>query len=186
MAGWRLTIVAVLSSLLLAQAAASAASIVFIKGGNGIACLGDPANLPIDECNLPLTNFQSARVSFSPDGQSLAYGSPAGVYLLSLAGWPSCQNFTYKLIIPGGSSPYFGPPNVPSSGAPVASCTVPSLRAKTLQGARMSLTRHHCRLGRVKTKKTAGKAGRVLSQSPSAGRTPPNGSKVSVTVSGSR
>ena len=146
---------------------------------------GDPANLPIDECNLPLTNFQSARVSFSPDGESLAYGAPNGIYLLSLAGWPSCQNFTYKLIIPGGSSPYFGLANVPN-GPAGASCTVPNLRAKTLQGAKTSLTRHHCRVGRVKTRKSTGKAGRVLSQSPAAGRKLPSGSKVSLTVSRSR
>jgi PASTA domain len=143
---------------------------------------GDPVNLPVDECNLPL-NFQSARVAFSPDGRSLAYGSPDGIYLLSLTGWPSCQGFTYKLLIPGGSSPYFSPANLPTGPTPGPSCTVPNLHAKTLQKARTSLAKHHCRLGRVKRKPTAGKPGRVLSQSPAAGRTLANGSSVSVTVS---
>jgi WD40-like Beta Propeller Repeat len=79
---------------------------------------GDPSNLPIDECNVPLTNFSSNRVSFSPDGQSLAFDAPDGIHLLSLTGWPSCQGFTDKLIIPGGSLPYFGPADVgAASGA---------------------------------------------------------------------
>lgn len=73
---------------------------------------GDPVNLPIDECNLPLTNFSSDRVSFSPDGQSLAYDAPDGIHLLSLTGWPSCGAITDRLIIPGGSLPYFGPADV--------------------------------------------------------------------------
>lgn len=149
--------------------------------------VGDPINLPTDECNLPL-NFQSARVSFSPDGQSLAYGSPDGIYLLSLTGWPSCQGFTYKLLIPGGSSPYFSPATLPPSGTgtgptPGPSCTVPQLKSKTLLSAKTSLARHHCRLGRVRRKNTTGKGGRVLRQSPAAGRTLPSGGRVSVTVS---
>lgn len=105
-------------------------------------------------------------------------------------GWPniSCQNPSYKLIIPGGSSPYFGPANVPSGSAPTPvpvtglHCTVPKLRGKTLSAAKTRLKSHDCRLGRVKTRKSSGRAGRVLSQSPAAGKTLPDGSKVSVTV----
>jgi hypothetical protein len=147
---------------------------------------GDPSDLPTDVCNFPLTNFESFRLSFSPDGQSLAFEAPDGIRLLSLASWPDCTAIaaTNKLIIPGGSGPYFGPANVPSSApVPGASCKVPNLRAKTLKAAKASLTRHHCRLGRVRTKKTAGKVGRVLSQKPGPGRKLPNGSTVSVTVS---
>jgi uncharacterized membrane protein YgcG len=71
---------------------------------------GDPANAPIDECNLvwPNNNFQAVRVSFSPDGQSLAYGGADGIHLLTLTAWPNCQGITNSLIIPGGSQPYFG------------------------------------------------------------------------------
>ena len=80
---------------------------------------GDPSNLPTDECNLTLANLSSDRVSFSPDGKSLAFGAPDGVHLLSLVGWPNCPAIAASdhVIIPGGGSPYFGPMSVrPTDG----------------------------------------------------------------------
>lgn len=78
---------------------------------------GDPANVPLDTCNIGPNNFESLRVSFSPDGQSLVYDAPDGIHLVSLVGWPNCGALTDHLIIPGGSLPYFGPADVaPSDG----------------------------------------------------------------------
>ena len=76
---------------------------------------GDPSNVPVDQCNIGPNNFQSLRVSFSPDGQSLAYDAPDGIHLVTLTGWPSCAGLTDRLIIPGGAEPYFGPANVPQN-----------------------------------------------------------------------
>jgi hypothetical protein len=39
---------------------------------------GPPPNVPTDVCNIGPNNFQSIRVSFSPDGQSLVYDAPDG------------------------------------------------------------------------------------------------------------
>lgn len=87
---------------------------------------GDPSNLPVDECNIPLTNFSSNRVSFSPDGQSLAVDAPDGIHLLDLTGWPSCSGITDKVIIPGGTLPYFGPADVGANDG-CGACTNPTI-----------------------------------------------------------
>jgi hypothetical protein len=75
---------------------------------------GGPApSTPTDQCNIGPNNFQSLRVSFAPDGQSLAYDAPDGIHLVTLAGFPSCASLTDKLIIPGAAEPSFGPADVP-------------------------------------------------------------------------
>jgi hypothetical protein len=77
---------------------------------------GGPAqSMPTDQCNIGPNNFQSLRVSFAPDGQSLAYDAPDGIHLVTLAGFPSCASLTDSLIIPGGTEPSFGPADVPPS-----------------------------------------------------------------------
>jgi uncharacterized membrane protein YgcG len=78
---------------------------------------GPAASAPTDTCNIGPNSFQSIRVSFSPDGQSLAYDAPDGIHLVSVANLPSCSGLDDHLIIPGGSLPYFGPANVgPNDG----------------------------------------------------------------------
>jgi hypothetical protein len=79
---------------------------------------GGPAvSAPVDTCNIGPNPFESLRVSFSPDGQSLVYDASDGIHLVSLAGLPSCAGLDDRLIIPGGSLPYFGPANVaPTDG----------------------------------------------------------------------
>ena len=157
---------------------------------------GPPPNVPTDVCNIGPNNFQSIRVSFSPDGQSLVYDAPDGIHLVSLAGLPSCTGLGDRLIIPGGSLPYFGPTNVgpndgiqspppttpttpktPTPTPTVAACTVPRLHGLSLAAARRRLRRAHCSLGRVRTVRSAGNDRRalvVISQEPGAGRRPHN------------
>ena len=89
---------------------------------------GDAANVPVDQCNLGPNSFESLRVSFAPDGQSLAYDAPDGIHLVTLTGWPSCSGITDKLIIPGGSEPYIGPANVGAGSAPPSSAFTISKR----------------------------------------------------------
>jgi hypothetical protein len=62
-------------------------------------------------------------------------------------------------------------------------CVVPNLEGKTLAAATRALTNAHCALGTVTKKRSPGKAGIVLSQTPKAGKYLPLGSKVSVVVS---
>ena len=71
---------------------------------------------------------------------------------------------------------------------PAARCRVPNVRGKTLRAARRSIRRARCAVGKV-TRKASGKVkeGRVISQSPRAGRLVPVGAKVRLVVSrGSR
>ena len=82
------------------------------------------------------------------------------------------------------------PPSPGRTGAPGSAarvCVVPRLGNKTLQAARKSLARAHCRLGRVTRAYKRGVAkGRVVAQRPRA-RTPlPFGSRVNLVVSRGR
>jgi len=57
-----------------------------------------------------------------------------------------------------------------SAPPPPVTCTVPNLRGKRLKGAKRSLLRAKCRLGRVKKREgVTAKAGRVVKQKPAAG-----------------
>lgn len=63
-------------------------------------------------------------------------------------------------------------------------CVVPNVRGKTLRAARASIKRNHCRVGRVRrifSGRT--KAGRVVSQTPRAGRRLPVGARINVVLS---
>jgi PASTA domain/Fibronectin type III domain len=61
-------------------------------------------------------------------------------------------------------------------------CKVPRLRGKTLKKARATLRKAGCRLGKVKQPKRNGGRLVVKRQSPKAGRTVPQGTKVRVTL----
>jgi hypothetical protein len=155
---------------------------------------GPPPSVPIDQCNIGPNSFQSLRVSFSPDGQSLAYDAPDGIHLVTLSGFPNCTGLTDQLIVPGGSEPYFGPADLGSPPTPnptptptptprAAACTVPRLHGLSLAAARSRLRRAHCSLGAVRSA-SPGKMRRglvIVSQQPAAGRRPRNG-KVNIVL----
>jgi IPT/TIG domain/PASTA domain len=68
-----------------------------------------------------------------------------------------------------------------TSTAPAPTCTVPKLTAKKLKAAKKGLTKADCKLGKLTKKKGAtAKTGKVVKQSPKAGKVLPAGSKVSV------
>ena len=64
------------------------------------------------------------------------------------------------------------------------SCKVPRLRALTLSKARKAISKANCAVGKIK-KEHSGRVrkGRVMSSSPSSGRTKPHGTKVALVVS---
>jgi DNA-binding beta-propeller fold protein YncE len=62
-------------------------------------------------------------------------------------------------------------------------CVVPKLKGETLAAANTALKKAQCALGKVTKKTSAGPAGIVLSQKPTAGTHLPAGSKVAVVVS---
>jgi uncharacterized delta-60 repeat protein len=70
---------------------------------------------------------------------------------------------------------------------PAARCRVPNVRGKALGAARRSIRRARCAVGRVTRKPSRRvKRGRVISQSPRAGRVLPLGGKVRLVVSRGR
>jgi hypothetical protein len=84
----------------------------------------------------------------------------------------------------GGSSG--GSPSGGSAGAPrpvLPRCVVPRLSGKTLQAAKAALIKAHCRVGKVKKKHSAKRAGRVLSQSRKAGARVRPGTKIALVLS---
>ena len=63
-------------------------------------------------------------------------------------------------------------------------CVVPRLKGKKLVAAKKAITQAHCAVGKVKKASSKHvKKGSVISQSPAAGKSLPNGSKVSVVLS---
>jgi hypothetical protein len=89
---------------------------------------------------------------------------------------------------PGGSPP--PPPPPPGSPPPPPRrrtpprCVVPSVKGKTLAQAKASIRSHRCRVGAIRsaTSRLAAK-GRVIGQSPRAGRRLPVGSRVNLVIS---
>jgi beta-lactam-binding protein with PASTA domain len=74
-----------------------------------------------------------------------------------------------------------------NSAPPAARCRVPNVRGKTLVVARRSIKRARCAVGKITRKPSRKvKKGRVISQSPRAGRLLPQNSKVKLVVSRGR
>jgi hypothetical protein len=66
----------------------------------------------------------------------------------------------------------------------VARCVVPNVKGKTLAAAKRKITAAHCRTGTVtRARSKTVRKGRVIRQSPKAGKKLPSGSKVKLTVS---
>ena len=62
-------------------------------------------------------------------------------------------------------------------------CKVPSVVGRSLAGARARIRKAHCRVGKIVYKRsTKANRGRVLTQTPKAGRRLANNAKVNVTV----
>lgn len=63
-----------------------------------------------------------------------------------------------------------------------ASCVVPSLKGKTLRSAKVALLKAHCAVGKVTRKRSARKAGKILSQKTKAGKRLSAGAKVALVL----
>jgi hypothetical protein len=73
---------------------------------------------------------------------------------------------------------------VVASGAPAPPrCNVPRVVGKRLAPARRAIRARRCRVGRVRYRRSTRPRGRVVSQSPRAGRTLVNGARVNLVVS---
>jgi uncharacterized delta-60 repeat protein len=145
----------------------------------------------------PPNDFALAR--FTPRG-NLDTGFSGDGRTVTDVGGPTVGDIPYGIaidrqgrIVLGGLS---GPPGPLAEGAydfavaryiGVLYCVVPKLKGTTLRAARSRLASAHCSVGRVKRaySRTV-KKGRVVAQTPRAGRQIPKRSKVAIVVSRGR
>jgi parallel beta-helix repeat protein len=79
--------------------------------------------------------------------------------------------------------PQATPPPPPAGPKVAARCVVPSVKGKTLRRARNVIAQAGCKLGTVRARYSKARKGRVISQSPHAGRRVARGTKVNVLLS---
>ena len=122
-----------------------------------------------------------------PDACSLEFESGTSVVLTArpdsgsrFAGWSgACTGVASTCTVAVG-----GDTTATALFGPSPRCVVPALARKTLAGARRALTSAHCRLAAMKRAYSRRvRSGRVLAQTPAAGRKLPNGGGVSVVIS---
>jgi Tol biopolymer transport system component len=111
--------------------------------------------------------------TFSPDGRLIAFQSDRGtttdIWTISPAGGAPTQ---LNADAPKEEDPDWGP---------LGTCVVPKLIKANLAKAKRVLPEAGCRLGKV-AKRKGGKPGRIVRQSPKAGKKLPLGAKVAVTL----
>jgi hypothetical protein len=122
-----------------------------------------------------------------PDACSLEFQSGSSVTLTAtpasgsrLAAWTgACTGATRTCTVAVGSDQA-----VTAVFSPNPPCVVPALVRKTLAGARRAVTSAHCRLAVAKRAYSSRvQRGRVVAQTPAAGKKLPNGGRVSVVIS---
>ena len=98
---------------------------------------------------------------------------------------PAPQRVQPQPVLPQPAPPLASPPPPPPSPAPkaVSRCRVPNVKARTLRVARSAIVRAGCRLGTVRSRYSKARKGRVISQSPRAGRRVRLGFRVNVMLS---
>lgn len=105
-------------------------------------------------------------------------------YLVTAAARGRLISVEVTMTTNGGSTSVFGAAlDLVRRPVRAALCRVPRVVGKTLRAARASLTRSHCRLGKVRRARSARKAGVIFAQTPRPGTRLRAGGKVNVRVS---
>jgi parallel beta-helix repeat protein len=93
---------------------------------------------------------------------------------------------------PGPPPPATPPPPPPTGGVAAAAaqpqqvvgrCRVPNVKSRTLRRARKAIVRAGCRVGKVRSRYSSRRKGRIISQSPRAGRPVRRGFRVNLVLS---
>lgn len=149
------------------------------------------------------SNTTDQTPSWSPDGSEIAFTRGSSIYVAPVSGSPGSE----RQLVQSGDSPTWGggpgdslPGGPGGSGGPgsnggqgshggpgPARCRVPKAVGKTLAAARRAIAGAGCKLGKIKKKHIKGphrhtRRGKVLSETPRAGKVVPRGTKVSLTV----
>ena len=143
--------------------------------------------------SLPIRAGDTIGLNAAPGsftGDAYAPGSEFNVFVPELLPGGPAQKRTgistdaelgFNADVEYATPPVIGPP--PPPPPPVAHCLVPSLSGKKLKAVKKKLKKADCKLGKVTKKEGAtGKTGKVKKQSPKAGKSLPQGSKVAVTL----
>jgi Tol biopolymer transport system component len=107
-----------------------------------------PPATPTRECviNEPGNGTTYDDPTWSPDGTALAYAKPDGIYITPVGNISSgdCSSIAPRLLIPGGSQPYWGPADVsPTDGAAGGTGATPTTTAAS-PGGRPSAIGQRC------------------------------------------
>jgi adhesin/invasin len=154
-----------------------------------------PASIPANGTSLSTITLHAkdaAGNALSTSAGAVALHATAG----RLSAVTDLHNGTYTASLSAGTAPgqaiVTGELDGETIGVPVAvtleaQCIVPRVRGKTLGAAKDALRHAHCGVGSIKSvRSTTVAAGKVISQSPVAGRMLAAGSKVRLTVSRGR
>jgi PASTA domain len=127
--------------------------------------------------------------SFGEDACGRLYAASGGgtVYRLHAEGSPSPAICTPTAPPPGPPPPPAPPPPPPAaSPRPKPICRVPRVIGQRLARARTRIRRANCRVGRLRSRHSARRRGRILSQSPRPRSRRVRGTRVHLTVSRGR
>ena len=157
-----------------------------------------PTNLTPSSCvfgNTPIVASITCTIAIAPgaSGQMCYTGRPfgelvPGVSLLLNGGTSRAPTITAappvsSCPVPGFKATSPGTGTTGNSGGSTK-CLVPSVKGKTLAAAEKAITKAHCAVGKVKKAKSSHvKKGRIVSQGAGAGRSLPNGTKISLVLS---
>jgi glucose/arabinose dehydrogenase len=131
----------------------------------------------------------SSLYSFGEDACGRLYAASGGgtVYRLHAEGSPSPATCTPTAPPPGPPPPPAPPPPPPATNPrPKPICRVPQVIGQRLAGARARIRRANCRVGRLRSRHSARRRGRILSQSPRPRARRVRGTRVHLTVSRGR
>lgn len=143
---------------------------------NGRYVYGDYCQAPLFSLRLQTPNAQNDRGLGVQVRGLTSFGEDACGRVYAVSGDGPVFRLTAESA-PAGDCP---------AARPLAGCRVPRVVGLALRTARTRIRRAHCRVGRVRTAGSARPRGRVIRQSPRAGRRLARGTRVHLTVSRGR
>jgi hypothetical protein len=113
-------------------------------------------NVPVVQRCSEIDGAKFESTSLAPNGRALAYGTADGIWIAAIP--DACtQSDRGTLVLPGATSPDWGPADLPAAAPAVEHAESPAAPAKPKR-ARLRVTRHNRRLVATLTTGTRGRA----------------------------
>jgi|SRR5271165_7308746 len=129
-------------------------------------------------CTIAIAPGASAQMCYT--GKALAEELPGDALILQ----PQTGPVSLTMSSPVTSCPLPGFKATSGGTGGTAKCVVPKLKGKTLASAEKAIVKAHCAVGKIKKARSSHvKKGSVVSQGTGAGKSLPDGTKVSLVVS---